>query len=104
MSVPQRECTATRPRRMPGSSMMSSCTSVAVWMNSTTDAYSTAAFAAIAAHARRHQQHRRADPLAAAGLEVLPDLRDELHARLHVLQELLVDARQVVAHGLEDLG
>jgi hypothetical protein len=62
------------------------------------------AIALVASHPRRHQQRRRANALAAAGLEVLADLRDELHARLHVLEELLVDTRQVVPHRLEDLG
>ena len=42
MLLPQRECTARRPRRNSESSMMSSWTSVAVWMNSITDAYITA--------------------------------------------------------------
>src|SRR5688572_21741051 len=42
MSLPHREWTARRPRRTSAPSMMSSWTSVAVWMNSTTAAFSTA--------------------------------------------------------------
>ena len=38
MSFPQRLFTLRRPRRTVASSMMSSCSSVAVWMNSTTEA------------------------------------------------------------------
>jgi hypothetical protein len=42
MSLPHREWTASRRAAVSAPSMMSSCTSVAVWMNSTTDAFSTA--------------------------------------------------------------
>ena len=38
MSLPQRLLTLRRPRRMVASSMMSSCSRVAVWMNSTIEA------------------------------------------------------------------
>jgi hypothetical protein len=41
-SLPQRLLTLRRPRRTVAWSMMSSCSSVAVWMNSTTEASSTA--------------------------------------------------------------
>ena len=63
---------------------MSSCTSVAVWMNSTTAAYSTASSPVIAGQPRRHQQHRRTNPLAAAVLDVAADLRDQVDLRLDV--------------------
>ena len=77
MSLPHRECTARRPRRSSESSMMSSWTSVAVWMNSTTAAYRTARSPVIAAQPRRHEQHGGPHPLAAARLDVAPDLRDD---------------------------
>ncbi len=83
--------------------MMSSWTSVAVWMNSTTDAYSTARSPRVARHARRHQQHRRADPLAAAVLDVVADRRDERDLRLDVPGELALDLAKVVANRLEHL-
>ena len=38
MSLPQRLFTLRRPRRVVASSMMSSCSSEAVWMNSTVEA------------------------------------------------------------------
>ena len=72
--------------------MMSSWTSVAVWMNSTTEAYSTARSPGVAAQARRHQQHRRAHALAAALLDVAAHLGDQRHARLDVPDEFPLDA------------
>ena len=85
------------------SSMMSSCTSVAVWMNSTTDAYEDRALALVAGQPRRHQQEGGPNALAPARLDVASDLRNQLHARLHVPDELLVDPGQILANGLEDL-
>ena len=84
--------------------MMSSWTSVAVWMNSITDAYSTAALARVSRHARRHQQHRRPDPLAAAVLDVVPDGRDQRDLRLDVAGELALDLAKILANRLEQLG
>ncbi len=81
---------------------MSSCTSVAVWMNSTTAALSTARSPRVAAQPRRQQQHGRAHALAAAHLDVAAHLRDELDARLEVPRELALHARQFVADRLED--
>ena len=103
MSLPHREWTASRPRRRSASSMMSSWTSVAVWMNSTTAAYRIGAIAVVAGEPRRHQQDGRPDPLAAAGLDVLADLRNQLDLRLHVPRELEVDLLEVGADRLEDL-
>jgi hypothetical protein len=60
--------------------------------------------ALVAAEARRHEEHGRAHPLAAAHLDVLAHLRDELDARLEVARELALDTRQFVANGLEDFG
>ena len=88
MSLPHRECTARRPRRRSESSMMSSWTSVAVWMNSTTAAYRIDAIALVARQPRGHQQHGRTDPLAAARADVLADLRDQIDLRLDVAREL----------------
>ncbi len=42
MSFPQRLFTLGRPRRVVASSMMSSCSRLAVWMNSTVEASVTA--------------------------------------------------------------
>src|SRR5262249_10406431 len=61
------------------------------------------AVALVAAEARRHQQHGRPDPFPAAGLDVLPDLRNQLDPRLHVPRKLLVHLLQVGADRLEDL-
>ena len=83
--------------------MMSSCTSVAVWMNSITDAYSDGVLARVAAHPRRHQQHRRADALAAALLDVIADRRNERDLRLEVTHEFALDLLQVLANRLEHL-
>ncbi len=71
--------------------MMSSCTSVAVWMNSMTDGVQHRPLAGVAGHARRHQQHRRADAFAAAVLDVVADRRDERDLRLDVPRELALD-------------
>ena len=57
--------------------------------------------AGVADQARRHQQHRGADPLAAAGPDVLADLRDQRDLRLHVPRELLVDLLEVGANRFE---
>ena len=61
------------------------------------------AVAGVAAEPRRHQQHGRPDALAAAHLDVLAHLRDQLDARLEMARELALDARQLVADRLEDL-
>ena len=104
MWLPHRVCTASRPRRSSDSSMMSSWTSVAVWMNSITEAYSTARSPRVARHARGHQQHRRPDPLAAAVLDVVADRRDQRDLRLDVARELALDLAKIVANRLEQLG
>jgi hypothetical protein len=64
-------------RRRSDSSMMSSWTSVAVWMNSSTAACSTARSSVQPAHPRRHQAARRTDAFAAAILDVLANSRDD---------------------------
>src|SRR5580765_6497587 len=101
MSLPHCEWTASRPRRNSESSMMSSWTSVAVWMNSNRRVQH-GAVALVAAEPRSHQQYRGPDPLAAALLDVLPDLRDERDLRLQVTAELALDFHQVVADRLEE--
>ena len=50
------------------------------------------------------QQHGRAHALAAAHLDVLAHLRDELDARLEMARELALDTRQFLADRFEDLG
>ena len=59
--------------------------------------------ALIAAQTRGHQQHGRADPLAAARLDVLADRRDQLDLRLDVAGELAIDPLEIGADRLEDL-
>ena len=83
--------------------MMSSWTSVAVWMNSMHRGVQHRALAGITGHPRRHQQDRRADPLAAAVLDVVADRRNDGHLRLHVTRELALDLAEVVANRLEHL-
>ena len=58
----------------------------------------------VAAEPGRQQQHGRPHALAAAHLDVLAHLRDELDARLEVTGELALDVRELVADRLEDLG
>ena len=84
--------------------MMSSWTSVAVWMNSTTERVEHGAVARVAAQARSHQQNGRPDPLAAALLDVPPHLGDQRDARLDVTNELALDRFEILANRLEDLG
>ena len=62
------------------------------------------AIARVAGQPRRHQQHGGAHALAAARLDVLADLWDQLHARLDVAEELPLDRAEIGANGLEDLG
>ena len=83
--------------------MMSSWTSVAVWMNSMHRRVEHRALAGVAGHARGHQQHGRPDPLAAAVLDVVADRRDQRDLRLHVPGELALDLAKVVANRLEHL-
>ena len=59
--------------------------------------------AGVAAEARRHQQHRGTNALSAAGLDVPPDLRNQLDLRLDVPAEFTIDRLEVGANGLEDL-
>ena len=58
-------------------------------------------FALVAAEARRHQQDCGAHALAAALLDVLPDLGDERDLRLQVTAKLALDPDQIVANWLE---
>ena len=61
------------------------------------------AVALVACQTGGHQQHGGTNPLAAARLDVLPDLGDELHLRLDVADELAVHLLEVGADRLEDL-
>ena len=61
------------------------------------------ALAGVAGHARRHQQHRRPNPLAAAVLDVVADRGNERDLRLHVPGELAFDLAKVFANRLEHL-
>ena len=49
-------------------------------------------------------KHRRPDPLAAAVLDVVANLRDERHLRLNVACELALHLAKIVANWLEQLG
>jgi hypothetical protein len=92
---------------------MSSWTSVAVWMNSMTEAKrmdelddrgeEDGEVALEAAEAGRHEQHRRADALSAAVLDVAADFRDDRDVRFDVACELALDLLEVEANGLEDV-
>src|SRR5262245_59323507 len=62
------------------------------------------AVARVAAESRREEQHGRAHALAAAHLDVLAHLRNQLDARLEMTRELALDARELVPDGLENLG
>ena len=62
------------------------------------------AVAGVAAEAGRQQQHGGAHALAAAHLDVLAHLRDQLDARLEVASELALDLRELLADRFEDLG
>ena len=57
----------------------------------------------IAAQTRRHQQDGRADPFAAARLDVLADGRDQRDLRLDVAGELAIDPLEIGADRLEYL-
>ena len=103
MSLPHRECTAGRPRRRSASSMMSSCTSVAVWMNSTTAAYRTARSPSYPASRAAISSTAGRIRLPPAGLDVLADVWNQLDLRLHVPGELEVHLLEVGADRLEDL-
>jgi hypothetical protein len=83
--------------------MMSSCTSVAVWMNSTTERVQHRALAARARHTGGHQQHGRTDPLAAAVLHVAADVRYHRHRGVDVASEGRLDLFEVLADRLEQL-
>ena len=103
MSLPQREWTASRPRRRSAP-----VDDVVVHQRRGVDeldhrGVEDGAIARVAAQARRHQQHRRPDPLAAALLDVAAHLRDERDAGLDVADELALDGLEILADGLEDL-
>ena len=83
--------------------MMSSWTSVAVWMNSTTAAFRIARGPGVAAQPRRHQQHRRAHALAAALQKVVADLGNDVDLRLDLPRKLALDRFEIGADGLEQL-
>ena len=59
--------------------------------------------AGVPRQAGRHQQHRGTHALAAAGPDVLADLRDQLNPRLDVAREFVVDLLEVGANRFEDL-
>ena len=68
MSLPQRLFTLRRPRRTVAWSMMSSWSSVAVWMNSTTDASTIA-------RSPRKPQARQASSSRAGRMRLPPPSR-----------------------------
>ena len=75
--LPHTAFAVSRPRRRSLASTTSSCSRVAVWMNSTAAASADVAVAAIAAHPRAAQGQHRPQPLAAAGDDVAGKLRDQ---------------------------
>ena len=62
------------------------------------------AVAAVAAEPCRHQQHRGANPLSAARLNVLADAGNQINLRLDVPAEFRVDPLEVFTDGFEDVG
>ena len=60
--------------------------------------------AGVAGEPGRHQEHGRPHALAAARLDVLADLRNQLDPGLDVARELPLDGLQIGADRLEDLG
>jgi hypothetical protein len=77
-ALPNMALAVARPRRSDDSSTTSSCSSVAVWMNSTVAASSCAR--ALEAQRLRKQQHQaRPDALAAGADDVGRDLVDQRH-------------------------
>ncbi len=82
---------------------MSSWTSVAVWMNSTTAAYRTARSPGVAGQARGHQEHGGPHPLAAGILDVAADLGNQVDVRFDMAGELALDLLEVLTYRLEDL-
>jgi len=61
------------------------------------------AVAAIAAQPRGHEQDGRPHAFAAAHLDIAAHLGNELDTGLEVASEFPLDARQLIAHRLEDL-
>ena len=68
-----------RPRRSADSSTTSSCSSVAVWMNSTVAASSKRSRPAEPSAFGEQQHEHRPDPLAAGADDVVGDLVDQRH-------------------------
>src|SRR5215207_8179143 len=80
--LPQTALAVSRPRRRSLESTTSSCSSVAVWMNS------TAAASAIC----------RSQPLAAGRDDMPGQLRDQRHRAVHALDDQRVDPVEIVGN------
>ena len=112
-ALPQTALAVLRPRRRSDSSTTSSCSSVAVWMNSITAASWCASLGAAmaAARPRGEQQQHRPQPLAAGADDVFGDLVDQHHVGRQAAPDQRIDRRHVGArqgldrrpgHGLGD--
>ena len=77
MALPNTSLAVSRPRRSEEPSTTSSCSRVAVWMNSMMAAASIWLLAGAAAGARGEQHQQRPQPLAAGMNDVVGDLVDE---------------------------
>ena len=85
------------PRRRPELSTTSSCSSVAVWMNSMMAADATGRLAASATGARGEQHGERAQPFAAVVDDVVCDLVDERDVAAEAADDRAVDVGPVLA-------
>ena len=94
-SLPHSMRAACWPRRMSLSSTTSSCSSVAVCMNSTAAASLMWPSPAIAGELRHGERQDRAQPLAAGRDQVVGDLRDHRHFRAGARQDRGIDPLQI---------
>ena len=78
-ALPNRSLAVSRPRRRVDSSTTSSCSSVAVWMNSTTAASVCRCGLWLPDGAAQHQQQGRTQALAPGRNDVLRHLPDQRH-------------------------
>ena len=96
-ALPQTALAVLRPRRRSDSSTTSSCSRVAVWMNSTTAASWCASGPRCPSAPRRQQQQHRPQALAAGADDVFGDLVDQHHVGGQAAPDQRVDRGHVVA-------
>ncbi len=94
--LPNTALAEARPRRSALSSTTSSCSSVAVWMNSTQAARRRVPGPRVAAQPGGGQGEQRAQPLAAGGDDVRGKLRDERDGAVHPRHDRAVADRDIL--------